>query len=175
MLPRDFVTAQPHDGKPHDGKPRPSTRVAALVQAYLDADYRWELDGRWHPLSIGGHARELEATFPQARSFGLLSAWNPHSVERPEAENREADEALNTALQDSGLPYRAAFSSARNRSWREPSWIVMDMPVADFDALALRFRQLATVHAVAGEPARLRVYHAPVELSCGGSLVDWLE
>ena len=163
------MTAQPHDGK------RPSqSQIASLVQAYLAADYRWELDGQWHPLEIGKQARGLEAAFPQARSFGLLSAWNPYSVERPEAENRAEDERLSAALHDSGLPYRAAFSSARNRTWREPSWIVLDMPLAEFDALALRFRQLATVHGAKGEPPRLRVYHPALALARGSSLVDWI-
>ena len=158
----------------NDGKHQPHTQIACLVEAYLDADYRWELDGKWHPLVIGSVADDLESTFPRARGFGLLSAWNPYSVERPDAENRADDEALNAALQESGLPYRAAFSSARNRTRREPSWNVMDMATERFDALAMRFRQLATVHGVAGEPVRLRVYHAPIELPRGGHLVDWL-
>ena len=163
------MTAQPDDGQ-HP----PHTKIASLVQAYLAADYRWELDGTWYPLVIGAQARELGEAFPQARSFGLLSAWNPHSIERAEEKNRREDEALNAALHDSGLSYRAAFSSARNRTWREPSWIVLDMPVDRFDALARRFDQLATVHGTRGEPARLRVYHPPLELARGGQLVDWI-
>lgn len=160
--------------KPHDGKRPSHSRIASLVQSYLDADYRWELDGQWHPLPIGAVARELQAAFPHARSFGLLSAWNPHSVERPEAENRAEDEQLGAALDASGLVHRAAFSSARNRTWREPSWIVLDMPVAGVDALALRFRQLATVHGVHGEPVRLRVYHPALALPRDDGLVDWI-
>ena len=160
--------------QPYDGKRQSQSRIASLVQAYLDADYRWERDGQWHAMAIGARARELEAAFPLAASFGLLSAWNPHSVERADADNRAEDESLNAALQASGLPYRAAFSSARNRTWREPSWIVLDMPVPAFDALALRYRQLATVHGVRGEPVRLRVYHPTLELPRGGDLVDWI-
>ena len=169
MTPRNFVT-------PHSPADRPSAEahIAALVEAYLAADYRWELDGRWHPLPVGKRATDLETAFPQATSFGLLSAWNPHSVERPEAENRSADEALAAALDASGLPHRAAFSSARNRTWREPSWIVLDMPVAAFDALALRFRQLATVHGERGRAVRLRVYRAPPAGAGDLGLVDWV-
>jgi hypothetical protein len=163
------VTAQPIDGHR-----QPRAQIASLVQAYLDADYRWELDGRWHPLAIGAPAADLEAAFPHSRNCGLLSAWNPHSVERPEAENRAEDDALHAQLQASGLACRPAFSSARNRTWREPSWIVLDMPVERFDALAMRFGQLATVHAVRGEAARLRVYHPPLELPRGGEWVDWI-
>ena len=150
------------------------SRITALVQAYLAADYRWELDGQWYPMPIGARADELERAFPQARSYGLLSAWNPQSVERPDAENRAEDELLNAALAATGLPFRAAFSSARNRAWREPSWIVMDLPAPELDALARRFGQLATVHAERGRFVRLRVYHGAPEQGPGPDLVDWV-
>ncbi len=159
MTPSDF----------DDGK------IVALMQAYQDADYRWELAGRWQPLRIGAPAPTLQAMFPQAREFGLLSAWNPYSVERPEAANREADEALNTALLASGLPHRPGFSSARNRSWREPSWVVVDMPVEELDALARRFDQLATLHLHRGEPVRLRMYWPrPASADADAAFVDWV-
>lgn len=151
------------------------SRIASLVQAYHAADYRWELDGRWLPLAIGAIASELELAYPLARNFGLLSAWNPHSVERAEPENRAADEALGATLAASGLLHRPGFSSARNRSWREPSWIVMDMPIDEFDALSRRFHQLGTVHAWRGEPMRLRMYHAPLPACADLGGVDWVD
>ena len=146
--------------------------IASLLQAYHAADYRWEFNGRWHPLSIGAHAPSLEQAFPDAASFGLLSAWNPYSVERAESVNRAEDARLHAQLEDTGLVFRAAFSAARNRSWREPSWIVMDMPVDAFDALARGHGQLATVHTRRGEPTRLRMYrHAPA--ACPA--LDWVD
>lgn len=151
------------------------SRIASLAQAYQAADYRWELDGRWLPLTIGTIASELEAAYPLVRTFGLLSAWNPHSVERTESQNRTADETLAAALAASGLVHRPGFSSARNRSWREPSWIVMDMPIDEFDGLARRFRQLGTLHAWRGEPVRLRMYHAPVPGCADLGSVDWVD
>jgi hypothetical protein len=55
-------------------------RIVALMQAYLSAEYRVEIDGRWHVFEIGMPAAALEAAFPEGREFGLLSAWNPYSV-----------------------------------------------------------------------------------------------
>ena len=57
--------------------------IQRLLRAYLDAEYRWARDGEWPSLAIGHAAMELEAAFPDAGVFGLLSAWNLHSVERP--------------------------------------------------------------------------------------------
>jgi hypothetical protein len=132
-------------------------RIADLVRAYLIAEYRWEQDGDWRHLRIGEPAPEVEARYPQARSFGLLSAWDPYSVPRPEAVNRDADESLQQALHASGRIFRPAFSSAANRSWREPSWLVVDMPATEFDALSRRYGQLATLYWAAGESVRMRV------------------
>jgi hypothetical protein len=149
-------------------------RIASLLQSYHAADYRWELNGRWHAMSIGEAAPSLEQAFPEATSFGLLSAWNPYSVERPETVNRAEDARLHAQLEESGLVFRAAFSAARNRTWREPSWIVMDMPVDAFDALARNHGQLATVHARRGEPVRLRMYRAEPAGCPALGCVDWL-
>ena len=151
-----------------------ASRIADLVEAYLASDYQWELDGRWRPIALGEVAWELEDAYPQADGSGLLSAWNPHSVMRPESENREADEQLATALADSGARHRPGFSSARNRSWREPSWMVMGMPVEAFDAVARRFGQLATLYARRGEPMRLRVYRERPAGFAGPDFIDWV-
>lgn len=153
--------------------PVPATPdIASLLRAYHAADYRWESSGRWHPISIGAAAPELEDAFPHASGFGLLSAWNPYSVERPESVNRAEDARLLAQLEETGLAFRAAFSAARNRTWREPSWIVMDMPLDTFDALARSHGQLGTVHARRGEPARLRMYHAAPP---GCPALDWVD
>ena len=149
-------------------------RIAELLSAYCDADYRWELDGEWHPLVVGRPTHRLEQAFPQARRFGLLSAWNPQSVTLPEAINRSADEMLHAALLESGLAFRPGFSSARNRSWREPSWVVMDMALPVFDSLTRRFGQLGTLSWRRGEPIRLRMHATRPAAIAPHDQIDWL-
>jgi len=152
----------------------PPARIAELFAAYLDADYRWELGGGWHPLAIGAPAPEIEQAFPDATRFGLLSAWNPQSVALPEAANREADERLHGFLHASGHPFRPGFSAARNRSWREPSWVVMDMAMPAFDTATRRFGQLGTLAWDRGEPVRLRMHAARPATVAPHPAVDWL-
>ena len=106
--------------------------------------------------------------------FGLLSAWNPGSIERPEHINRSADQTLHNALVASGKLFRPAFSSASNRSWREPSWIVADMSLDAFDALSRQYGQLATLWWDWRQPVRLRV-DAPWQPGFEGErFIDWL-
>lgn len=149
--------------------------TATLLRAYLDADYRWEFDGQWRHLRIGTLEPAVEARFPDVNRFGLLSAWNPRSVERAPTENRAADDTLHLRLAHGGLSYRPAFSSARDRTWREPSWLVMGMSMEAFDALARRFGQLGTLWWQRGGQVRLRMY-ATRPTDCGDdSCVDWVK
>lgn len=150
-------------------------RIAALTRAYLAADYRWELDGVWRNLRIGQPAPEVESWCPDAQRFGLLSAWDPHSIPRPEDVNRAADENLHRDLKLTGLSIRAAFSSAANRSWREPSWLVAGMALQDLDALSWSYGQLATLAWERGQPVHLRVDAALPAGFEQHPWVDWLK
>jgi hypothetical protein len=149
--------------------------IAELVRAYLLADYRWQHEGDWHDLHIGLPTPAIELLYPDVDGFGLVSAWNPYSVECTEIANREADRALHDALAASGRPFCAAFASAPNRSWREPSWVVMGIALAEFDALSRRYRQLGTLWWTRGQPVRLRVDAARPAGFEDDHHVDWLQ
>jgi Protein of unknown function (DUF3293) len=149
-------------------------RVAELIRAYLVAEYRWELDGRWLNLRIGEPSPEAWAYAPEARSMGLLSAWDPYSIPRPDMVNRAADQSLHRELIDGGLPFRAAFSSATNRTWREPSWLVAGQAAPAFDAMSRRYGQLATLYWTPGQPVRLRVDASRPEGFTDDRDIDWL-
>ncbi len=148
--------------------------IADLVRAYLAAEYRWQHNSDWHDLHIGLQAPALELLFPDAGTFGLLSAWNPHSIECAELDNREADRALHQDLVATGAPFLAAFASAPNRSWREPSWVVMGLPVERFDALSRKYGQLGTLWWTTGQPGRLRIDAARPDGFDDDEHVDWL-
>ena len=149
-------------------------RIAELIPAYLAAEYRWALDDDWLNLRIGERAPDVARRFPEAAQFGLMSAWNPCSVERTETANRAADDALQQDLLDSGRVFLPAFSSAVNRSWREPSWLVVDLPLVQFDSLSRRYGQLATLHWVAHDRIRLRVDAPQPRAFAHRADVDWL-
>ncbi|GAA3919152.1 DUF3293 domain-containing protein [Luteimonas lutimaris] len=150
------------------------TPLAELVRAYLDAVYRWRHDDDWHDLSIGLPAPALELLYPEADTFGMLSAWNPRSVERSEAVNREADARLHEELAATGLAYLPAFGSAADRSWREPGWVVVGMALDDFDALSRRHGQLGTLWWTRGKAGRLRVDAACPPGFDMEEHIDWL-
>lgn len=150
-------------------------RVAELMHAYLTADYRWERGGHWHDVSIGLPTPGLELAYPDVASFGMLSAWNPHSVPREEHINRRQDDALQVDLAAAGTVFLPAFASAPNRTWREPSWLVFDMAPHDFDALVRRYGQLGSLWWRATDPVRLRMMATQPEGLPDELHVDWIE
>jgi len=150
------------------------TRLIALLHAYLDARYRWQSRADWHDVIIGLPTPGLDLRYPDAQSFGMLSAWNPLSVSRAPTENRRADKALEADLAATGLTHIAAFASAADRSWREPSWIVFGMPVSEFDLLARRYGQLGTLWWSRETPVRLRMDARRPDGLAGDGDVDWL-
>ena len=149
--------------------------VDRLVTVYLKAIYRWAHDGDWHDLNIGLPAPGLELLHPDVRGFGLLSAWNPLSRVQDDARNRSADLRLEAELRERGLAHIPAFSSAANRSWREPGWVILDIDVATIDALARHFGQLGALWWPRGGPVRLRMHAARPATVQPDRAVDWLE
>lgn len=149
--------------------------VHRLAKAYLDAVYRWARDGDWHDIRIGLPVPGLELLHPEVRCFGLLSAWNPVSRPRDDAANRRADAALEGELAARDIVRVPAFSSARNRSWREPGWVVFDVDGALLDALCRQFGQLGGLWWERGQPVRLRMQAARPAGFPDTPQVDWLE
>ena len=160
---------------PEPFAPPSAADLVRLATAYLGAEYRWARDGDWHDIRIGLPVPGLELLHPQARSFGLLSAWNPWSRRRDEAANRREDAALDAELTAGGLDHLPSFSSAPNRSWREPGWVILDIAPEDLDVLARRYGQLGALWWTRGGPVRLRMQAARPDAYDADGVIDWIE
>lgn len=153
----------------------PEADVQRLAKAYLQAVYRWRSNGDWQDIHVGMPVPALEFMHPGVACFGLLSAWNPYSQPREDARNRIADQALEAELDARGLVRIPSFSSATNRSWREPGWVIFDIQAGELDALARRFGQLGTLWWPRGQPVRLRMQAAKPARFRHAAPIDWLE
>lgn len=149
--------------------------VRRLAHAYLAAEYRWAREGDWHDIRIGLPTPGLELLYPESRCFALLSAWNPWSQPRDESANRREDAVLEAELAARGLEHIPSFSSAPNRSWREPGWVVLGLAPAELDALARRFGQLGALWWQRGQGVRLRMQAARPAGFGTADAIDWLE
>ncbi len=150
------------------------SHIAALPAVFMAADYKWELDGLWSSIRIGKPAPELDATFPDARRFGMTAAANPGQIIRADADNRRGDRALQQALTRLGLMHRPAFVAAHSRIWKAYNWLVIDPDEAIFDALTRDFGQIGSLLWLRGQPVRLRMRARRPESVAEHAHVDWV-
>ena len=151
-----------------------ATRIATLPDIYMAAEYKWEHDGLWRPIRIGECAAELDAAFPDAVRFGMLTASNPGFAARGDTENRDADRLLQHELERLDLRHRPAVAIAHNRTWKAYNWLVIDPDVDAFDALARRFGQIGTLLWSRNSPVRLRMRAKRPETLMAHPAIDWI-
>lgn len=104
---------------------------------------------------------ELAALFARldARNGTVITAWNPHSRTRSDAENEEAQGLLETRLTHEGCRWLHAEGRSPDGAWREPSLCLLDVDDAEARALAVELEQTAIVRYGADGCGRL-VYTA---------------
>lgn len=149
--------------------------VAALSDRLLHADFRWELDGRWHALPLGEPAGDLEAAFPDARSFGLLSAAKSDWATSGGPPTPEGDRALQQRLHDLRLRHRPASALSAQRLWKLHGWLVLDPGAETFDRLTDAFDQAGGLFWLRGAPVRLRLRGPAPADAAGHPAIDWID
>lgn len=149
-------------------------RLAGLPAIYLAADYRYELGGDWLPFRIGEPTPALDAAYPTARYFGMLTASNPGFVPRSDEDNRAADRALQRTLDRMGLAYRPGFAAVRNRNQKAYNWLVVDPSPEDFAGLGRAYGQIGTLFWERGGPVRLRMRAERPAGVAAHPFIDWV-
>lgn len=130
-------------------------RRAELENAYHATTYAAAVPLR---LRIGVPNAMLDALLGElgVEHFAYLTAWNPRSRERSEAENRAAQEELTQRVRDMGLQVFVGAGEADDGSWPpEPSLFVPSLTREDAMALAREFGQSAIVAGRRGRAPEL--------------------
>lgn len=152
----------------------PASHLVGLPAIYMAAEYKWELDGRWSLLRIGEAAPELDAAFPEAQRFGMLTASNPGYLMRSDEDNRTADHTLQRELEQRGLSHRPGIAIAHNRAWKAYNWLVIGPEEPDFDNLGRQFGQIGTLLWSRSEPVRLRMRAQRPDSLLNHAFIDWV-
>lgn len=121
----------------------PARGERSLLEAYLATTWRvTDRDGEIR-LRIG-----VPVPPPFRVPAAILTACNPASLLRPEAENRAADERLRGDLLASGGEIHRATALGHGsdaRHWDEPGYLVRGLPLSTIVALGERYLQNAAV------------------------------
>ena len=147
--------------------------TAALADAFTRAHYLLPELGDAGRVHVGIQAAELEARLPAER-YGFITAWNPDSQAASRIDNDLADGALSAELERLGVRHLRAHAQDDQGRHREHGWLVLDLPLAEFDRLARRFGQDGVLAWQAGQPARLRLYHAEPADAADRLWIDWV-
>lgn len=128
-----------------------------MISAYMKTHYRVKLPDREITLRVGHRSAELERLLVAigATSAAFITAANPLSRELPEAVNADRCAALARQALDIGATVIPALGSAPDRSWVEPSWLILGIAFDDATAMADEYEQNAFVWLEADQPARL--------------------
>ena len=147
----------------------------ALIAAYRAASYSVRLPGgRRVGLEVGaecpGELNDLLLRTAHSAG-GLITAWNPLSVQSARSANRLRQRELLAALHAARAGVLAGVGSGND--WREPSLAALGVRVDLLDELARHFGQNAILSFRAGEPVRLRLYRDEWREALSGDDVDF--
>ncbi|RPE81472.1 DUF3293 domain-containing protein [Vulcaniibacterium tengchongense] len=148
--------------------------AAELAAAYAAAEYAVRLDGDALPLRVGRPAADLEAYWPRRR-YAFLTAWNPASQPHSEAANQAADALLRARLDELGVDRQPAWAQDPGGDWREPGWLLADLPAGALIRLAQEFGQAGVLDWTQGEPVRLRMLLPRPRAAPALPHVEWLD
>lgn len=131
------------------------------IEAYLATDYRiW---GDWPLLlRVGQHSAELAALFEAQRvaSAAVVTAWNPYSELRPDAENQSAQARLVSDIEQLSLRHQPGHGADPTGSWPpEPSRFVLGIDLTSAGLLGRKYGQNGIVWAGADAVPNLVLLH----------------
>lgn len=146
---------------------------AALAAAFSRAHYFVPALGDAGRLHVGTQASALEERLQCAR-YVFITAWNADSEPDAQVDNQRADGELSAAFDELRVSRLRAHAEDAQGGHREDGWLVCDLPLEALDRLARRFGQDGVLAWSAGEPVRLRLYHAEPAEAAGMLWVDWV-
>ena len=119
-----------------------------LPAAYLAAHYKVTGTAKPFVLRVGHRSAELASMHLAngANSSAFITAWNPRSVVRSEADNRMSQKDLESELAAIGVTLVAGTGEDPTGVWPgEPSVLVLGLPRSEAERVGQRFEQLAIV------------------------------
>jgi hypothetical protein len=126
-----------------DGAMTSSAIPASLIRAYEATDYR-VLEPAAFTMKIGRPSPELENLYRRAgaRTATIITAWNPRSEKKTDAENAAAQAKLIADLDQAGLAHLPALGADPKGEWKgEVSLLVLDAPKETVEALGRKYGQ----------------------------------
>ncbi len=156
-----------------DGHSVPEAEKARLALAWKAAHYFVSIGHDEWLYKAGQTAPDVERQLGAGR-YLFITAWNPPPGERDRADNRAADERLQSRLHALRLRHYPSLGCNAQGGAIERGWLVLDCPLEQADALGREFGQGGTLAWRAGEPVRLRMLWARPDCAQEDPHTDWV-
>lgn len=133
-------------------------RRQRLREAYLQTDFRFDVDGVWHRFRIGDRSEKIDELLSNrgAAYWAFITAWNPDSAPLSDRENDVRHERLCELLSKLELEYVDGFGDDPAGNWKsERSVLILGIDRASANGIGYRFGQAAIVVGSLGGPAEL--------------------
>ncbi len=123
-----------------------------LLQAYTNTDYVVCMGCQHYIIKIGRCVPD-EVAGQSGQGMAIVTACNPYSRKGSEEDNNRRQRILRDELNTYAV--YPAEGISKDKLWREPSFLVLDIRRDDARKLGMRFQQNAVVFARKSEPAEL--------------------
>lgn len=129
-----------------------------MLREYRASTYLVCLDAsHWSSIHIGEALPETLQTIVDGRAWAFITAWNPLSIQRSDAENTTAQRQLLTKIRSSaGFVELYPGVGIGTQGWYEPSLFVIGPNLDTLDAIGNEHRQNAYVYGVGNDLPSLR-------------------
>jgi len=136
------------------------------VEVYQASRYAFPWLGGWREFALNGVEGPMSDL---VQSVTLLTAWNPQSVERPLAQNQQANRELEAALRASGVDFTEAWGAAlpeADSEWKEDGFAVFGWDRVQAAQWGADWQQTAVVY-LDPESVELLFCQQALAVSCG--------
>ena len=126
-------------------------------ETYKNAEYHVTTPDGWIAFKIGEHNQHLDQLLDANRvdMAALITAWNPQGKMCEIKANHQANQSLELAIQEMGLPYYLGSGSDPKGAWKEDSYLVMGIGLSKASELGDAYQQNAIVWINKGEAPSL--------------------
>ena len=126
-------------------------------ETYKNAEYHVTTPDGWIAFKIGEHNQHLDQLLDANRvdMAALITAWNPQGKMCEIKANHQANQSLELAIQEMGLPYYFGFGNDPKGAWKEDSYLVMGIGLSKASELGDAYQQNAIVWINKGEAPSL--------------------
>lgn len=125
------------------------------TEAFKNTDYIANINNKVITINIGKTQVELDNLIKPVKQWAFITAYNPLPKILSDNENKSRNEQLRQDVENLGLKVFTGFGIAKDKSWKEDSFLIVGIGKEKAIKLGTKYGQLAIVIGSANNKAKL--------------------